>query len=136
MGATPTTGLSWHVVWPRAALSGGCLTVLPPLSAQVCTSRSWFNYRHVANTLSMYRSVKRLGIPDSNIILMLADDMVRPSSLSPPTPLPPCLTHPPPLLQACNPRNTYPGVVFNDALHRLDLCVLSQQGTLHLCPPW
>jgi hypothetical protein len=25
----------------------------------------------------MYRSVKRLGIPDSNIILMLADDMVR-----------------------------------------------------------
>lgn len=31
---------------------------------QVCTSRFWFNYRHVANTLSVYRSVKRLGIPD------------------------------------------------------------------------
>lgn len=31
---------------------------------QVCTSRFWFNYRHVANVLSMYRSVKRLGIPD------------------------------------------------------------------------
>nr|KAF6507205.1 phosphatidylinositol glycan anchor biosynthesis class K [Rousettus aegyptiacus] len=31
----------------------------------VCTSRFWFNYRHVANTLSVYRSVKRLGIPDS-----------------------------------------------------------------------
>lgn len=30
----------------------------------VCTSRFWFNYRHVANALSMYRSVKRLGIPD------------------------------------------------------------------------
>ncbi|CAF93106.1 unnamed protein product, partial [Tetraodon nigroviridis] len=30
----------------------------------VCTSRFWFNYRHVANTLSVYRSVKRLGIPD------------------------------------------------------------------------
>jgi hypothetical protein len=25
----------------------------------------------------MYRTVKRLGIPDSNIILMLADDMAR-----------------------------------------------------------
>jgi glycosylphosphatidylinositol transamidase (GPIT) subunit GPI8 len=31
---------------------------------QVCSSRYWFNYRHVANTLSIYRSVKRLGIPD------------------------------------------------------------------------
>ncbi|CEG73729.1 Putative Phosphatidylinositol glycan, class K [Rhizopus microsporus] len=41
----------------------------------VCTSRFWFNYRHVANTLSIYRTVKRLGIPDSNIILMLADDV-------------------------------------------------------------
>ena len=41
----------------------------------VCTSRFWFNYRHVANTLAMYHSVKRLGIPDSQIILMLADDM-------------------------------------------------------------
>ncbi|CAK8674982.1 unnamed protein product [Clavelina lepadiformis] len=51
----------------------------------VCTSRFWFNYRHVANALSVYRSVKRLGIPDSQIILMLADDM------------------------ACNPRNPRPG---------------------------
>lgn len=30
----------------------------------VCTSRFWFNYRHVANVLSIYRSVKRFGIPD------------------------------------------------------------------------
>lgn len=30
----------------------------------VDTSRFWFNYRHVANVLSVYRSVKRLGIPD------------------------------------------------------------------------
>ncbi|KAK9705601.1 hypothetical protein RND81_07G069500 [Saponaria officinalis] len=41
----------------------------------VCTSRFWFNYRHMANTLSLYRTVKRLGIPDERIILMLADDM-------------------------------------------------------------
>lgn len=27
----------------------------------VDTSRFWFNYRHVANVLSIYRSVKRLG---------------------------------------------------------------------------
>lgn len=63
----------------------------------VCTSRFWFNYRHIANTLGMYRSVKRLGIPDSNIILMLADDM------------------------ACNPRNMFPGTVYSNSDRRLDL---------------
>jgi phosphatidylinositol glycan class K len=51
----------------------------------------------MANTLSMYRTVKRLGIPDSQIILMLADDI------------------------ACNPRNSFPGTVFNNADRALDL---------------
>ncbi|CAM6082143.1 unnamed protein product [Calypogeia fissa] len=63
----------------------------------VCTSRYWFNYRHMANTLSLYRTVKRLGIPDDHIILMLADDM------------------------ACNARNKYPAQVFNNENHRLNL---------------
>jgi len=45
----------------------------------------------------MYRTVKRLGIPDSNIILMLADDV------------------------ACNPRNAFPATVFNNAGRHLDL---------------
>ena len=53
----------------------------------VATSKYWYNYRHIANTLSFYRTVKRLGIPDSNIILMLAEDV------------------------ACNPRNAYPSKV-------------------------
>eukprot|EP00118_Oscarella_pearsei_P014246 m.120751 g.120751 ORF g.120751 m.120751 type:complete len:239 (+) comp37741_c0_seq8:19-735(+) len=63
----------------------------------VDTSRYWFNYRHVANALSIYRSVKRLGIPDSHIILMLADDM------------------------ACNPRNPHPGTVYPSAGARLNV---------------
>uniref|UniRef100_S4RRY6 GPI-anchor transamidase n=1 Tax=Petromyzon marinus TaxID=7757 RepID=S4RRY6_PETMA len=63
----------------------------------VCTSRFWFNYRHVANVLSVYRSVKRLGIPDSQIILMLADDM------------------------ACNPRNPRPATVFNNATEQINV---------------
>lgn len=56
----------------------------------VCSSRFWFNYRHVSNVLSLYHSIKRLGIPDryahslqrdttwfdfSNIIMMLSDNM-------------------------------------------------------------
>ena len=53
-------------------------------------SRYWFNYRHVANALSIYHSVKRLGIPDSHIILMLSDDM------------------------ACNPRNPTSAQIFNN----------------------
>merc|ERR1719516_598570 len=63
----------------------------------VDTSRFWFNYRHIANTLSVYRSVKRLGIPDSQIVLFLSDDM------------------------ACNGRNGEPGAVFNHRDKVLDL---------------
>lgn len=63
----------------------------------VSTSKFWFNYRHVANTLSFYRTVKRLGIPDSQIILMLSDDI------------------------ACNPRNAFQGEVFNNADRQLEL---------------
>jgi len=63
----------------------------------VDASRYWFNYRHIANTLSLYRTVKRLGIPDSNIILMLADDV------------------------SCSPRNSFPASVFGNANHRANL---------------
>jgi len=44
-----------------------------------------------------YRTVKRLGMPDSNIILMLADDM------------------------ACNPRNKFPATVYANPGQLLDL---------------
>ena len=63
----------------------------------VSTSRFWFNYRHMANVLSLYRTVKRMGIPDSQIILMLSDDI------------------------ACNPRNAVPGTVFNNMDQAIDL---------------
>lgn len=47
--------------------------------------------------LGVSRTVKRLGIPDERIILMLADDM------------------------ACNARNEYPAQVFNNENHKLNL---------------
>eukprot|EP01062_Namystynia_karyoxenos_P067156 TRINITY_DN61038_c0_g1_i1.p1 TRINITY_DN61038_c0_g1~~TRINITY_DN61038_c0_g1_i1.p1 ORF type:complete len:426 (+),score=107.60 TRINITY_DN61038_c0_g1_i1:72-1280(+) len=56
----------------------------------VDTSRFWGNYRHVANALTIYHLVKKLGIPDSHILLMLGDDV------------------------PCNPRNTYPATVYNN----------------------
>ncbi|CAE6433610.1 unnamed protein product [Rhizoctonia solani] len=52
---------------------------------------------HMANALGMYRTVKRLGIPDSNIILMLADDA------------------------ACNTRNKFPGSVYANPGRQMDL---------------
>lgn len=64
---------------------------------QVCASRFWFNYRHVGNALSVYHTIKAQGIPDSNIILMLADDM------------------------ACNARNPTKGAVYYDASHSVNL---------------
>lgn len=44
-----------------------------------------------------YRTVKRLGIPDSQIVLMLADDV------------------------ACNPRNPFPGTVYANADRKVNL---------------
>ncbi|ELR06033.1 glycosylphosphatidylinositol anchor biosynthesis [Pseudogymnoascus destructans] len=81
------------------------ISLLPDASAEhtsnwavlVGTSRFWFNYRHLANVLSLYRTVKRLGIPDSQIILMLPDDM------------------------ACNPRNAFPGTVYSNSDRAVDL---------------
>lgn len=79
--------MSWRTV--GAAIHGP--------AAQVDTSRYWFNYRHIADTLSFYHTVKAAGIPDSQIILMLADDM------------------------ACNPRNAFPAQMFNNREHDIDL---------------
>jgi phosphatidylinositol glycan class K len=61
------------------------------------TSIFWYNYRHTANALAVYRAVKDMGLDDDHIILMLADD------------------------HACNPRNVFQGQVFSDAGHTHDL---------------
>jgi GPI-anchor transamidase subunit K len=80
-----------------ALLESACATHTSNWAVLVSTSRFWFNYRHLSNTLSLYRTVKRLGIPDSQILLLLPDDM------------------------ACNPRNAFPGTVYSNADRRMDL---------------
>lgn len=102
--------MGWCLIWvfilmlsPTVLAHGSNWAVL------VCSSKFWFNYRHMANTLSMYRTVKRLGIPDSNIILMMADEV------------------------ACNPRNAQPGQIFNSAhsqvmLHLVFRCICEVWG--------
>lgn len=57
----------------------------------------WYSLIENFPLLLSPRTVKRLGIPDERIILMLADDM------------------------ACNARNKYPAQVFNNENHKLNL---------------
>jgi phosphatidylinositol glycan class K len=52
------------------------------------SSRYWLNYRHSANALAVYQAVRRLGLPDSRILLMLADQ------------------------PGCSPRNVHPGQLY------------------------
>jgi glycosylphosphatidylinositol transamidase (GPIT) subunit GPI8 len=41
----------------------------------VATSRYWFNYRHTANGVAVYKIVRSLGVPDSRIIFMNSLDV-------------------------------------------------------------
>ncbi|KAL4425650.1 hypothetical protein ABPG75_009666 [Micractinium tetrahymenae] len=68
------------------AASGGNAT--DTWAVIVSSSRYWLNYRHAANALAVYQAVRRLGLPDSRILLMLADQ------------------------PACSPRNPLPGQLF------------------------
>jgi glycosylphosphatidylinositol transamidase (GPIT) subunit GPI8 len=56
----------------------------------VSTSKYWFNYRHNSDALTFYHLVKEQGIPDSNIILMIPEDV------------------------ACTTKNVIPGTVYNE----------------------
>ena len=87
----------WLVVLVAAAACAAAST--PPLEpgnhtnnwvVLVDTSRFWFNYRHAGNVFSLYRIVRRLGVPDSHIILMVADGM------------------------ACEAQNPFPAQLFSD----------------------
>ena len=62
-----------------------------------CTSQYFHNYRHVANALSMYHSARRLGLPDTHIILMIGGSV------------------------PCDSRNAKPASIFNSADQQLDL---------------
>ena len=88
--AAPGAAQWTEVPAPRSA-NGNTWAVI------VSTSRYWLNYRHAANALAVYRAVRRAGVPDSRIVLMLAEDFSR------------------------NPRNVFPGSVFVDEALQVDV---------------
>ena len=63
-------------------LIAACSTIAAAPSAEspkvyavlVASSRYWFNYRHAMNALGIYEILKQNGVPDSQIILMIADE--------------------------------------------------------------
>jgi len=61
------------------------------------SSKFFFNYRHTGNTLIVYDHLKRMGITDDHIILMLPDN------------------------HACNARNNFPATLFYETSDRLNL---------------
>ena len=91
---SPTYCYAAQLSVPNAAASASTNTWV----VLVSTSRYWFNYRHTANALSIYRIVKAAGVPDSNIVLLLPDDF------------------------ACQPRNgQHAATMFNSASHAFNL---------------
>lgn len=86
----------------RASSSDGATT----FAVIVDTSRYWLNYRHNANAFAVYQSVRRLGIPDSRIVLMVAEDFTD------------------------NPRNVFPGQLFIDPQHEVDVAGGSSAPTI------
>lgn len=61
------------------------------------TSRYWHNYRHASNTLGLHRMLVQNGVPESNIISLLAQDY------------------------ACDCRNSDPGTVYYESRSRVNL---------------
>lgn len=43
----------------------------------VAGSKGWSNYRHQADVCHAYQILHKNGIPDSNIIVMMYDDLAR-----------------------------------------------------------
>ena len=74
-----------------------CATRTDTWAVIVSTSITWQKYRHTVNALSVYQTVRRLGVPKSRIILMLADDITN------------------------NERNPYKGSVYEDSSCKIDL---------------
>ena len=57
------------------------------------SSKFYFNYRHLTNVLAVYRYLRRAGIADDHILLMLPDNY------------------------ACNARNVFPGKIYRNTEH-------------------
>jgi phosphatidylinositol glycan class K len=70
-----------------------------------------FNYRHTANALAVYAAVKRLGVDDAHVLLLLAEH------------------------SASDARNVFPGRLYAEAAHARDLMGAVQRGRFEAPEP-
>lgn len=57
---------------------GDDISLLPKNNLQallICSSKGWSNYRHQADVLAYYHMLKKNGLSDDNIILIMEDDL-------------------------------------------------------------
>ena len=60
---------------PLAVSASRAATSPPNIHAVlVSSSRYWFNYRHAMNALGFYQVLRENGVPDAQIVLMIADE--------------------------------------------------------------
>lgn len=79
---------AWFLMYvPIVRATQGAVDESDTWAVIVNTSKFFLNYRHTVNTMALYHVLRRLGLPDSRIILMQADcatcdpRMVRPGGI-------------------------------------------------------
>ncbi|MCK9580025.1 MAG: ABC transporter substrate-binding protein [Methanoregula sp.] len=81
-GSSGTSSARTHASTSLMALSGTSAAQYQPpenrtgfMAVVVGPSRGWNNYRHQSDALAVYTLLRKNGVPDDNIILMLYDDI-------------------------------------------------------------
>ena len=67
----------WSIVLASLVLFGATSTFAANWAVLVAGSNGWYNYRHQADVCHAYQILHKNGIPDSNIIVMMYDDLAQ-----------------------------------------------------------
>jgi legumain len=65
----------WSILLASLALLGTKSALAANWAVLVAGSSGWYNYRHQADVCHAYQILHKNGIPDSNIIVMMYDDL-------------------------------------------------------------
>lgn len=82
-GRITSTSAAYRIVADKTQVFSDSIA-LPPLLPKkklyallIAHSKGWENYRHQADVLQMYQLLKKNGLPDDQIILIVADDIAQ-----------------------------------------------------------
>ena len=71
--------MHWHSVVFLASfiLCGVSYTSADNYAVLVAGSNGWYNYRHQSDVCHAYQILHKNGIPDTNIVVMMYDDLAK-----------------------------------------------------------